>query len=59
MRKSLVPAPCAPRAESEALTLPPLQLKRAPPYGFLYHKQLQSLFRQCGQVKSVVFDGAK
>ncbi|KAM5339337.1 ATP-dependent RNA helicase TDRD9 [Glossophaga mutica] len=34
-------------------------LKRAPPYGFLYHKQLQSLFRQCGQVKAIVFDGAK
>ncbi|XP_035870118.1 LOW QUALITY PROTEIN: ATP-dependent RNA helicase TDRD9 [Phyllostomus discolor] len=34
-------------------------LKHAPPYGFLYHKQLQSLFRQCGQVKSIVFDGAK
>ncbi|XP_053080993.1 ATP-dependent RNA helicase TDRD9 isoform X3 [Acinonyx jubatus] len=32
-------------------------LKHIPPYGFLYHKQLQSLFRQCGQVKSVVFDG--
>ncbi|XP_007942813.1 ATP-dependent RNA helicase TDRD9 [Orycteropus afer afer] len=36
-----------------------LQLKHIPPYGFLYHKQLQSLFRQCGQVKSIVFDGAK
>lgn len=36
-----------------------LQLKHTPPYGFLYHKQLQSLFRQCGQVKSIVFDGAK
>ncbi|XP_016070378.1 PREDICTED: putative ATP-dependent RNA helicase TDRD9 [Miniopterus natalensis] len=34
-------------------------LKHTPPYGFLYHKQLQSLFRQCGQVKSIVFDGAK
>ncbi|XP_037687633.1 ATP-dependent RNA helicase TDRD9 [Choloepus didactylus] len=34
-------------------------LKHIPPYGFLYHKQLQSLFRQCGQVKSIVFDGAK
>ncbi|XP_053080992.1 ATP-dependent RNA helicase TDRD9 isoform X2 [Acinonyx jubatus] len=34
-------------------------LKHIPPYGFLYHKQLQSLFRQCGQVKSVVFDGTK
>ncbi|XP_071463585.1 ATP-dependent RNA helicase TDRD9 isoform X4 [Marmota flaviventris] len=36
-----------------------LQLKHIPPYGFLYYKQLQSLFRQCGQVKSIVFDGAK
>ncbi|XP_057589558.1 ATP-dependent RNA helicase TDRD9 [Hippopotamus amphibius kiboko] len=34
-------------------------LKHIPPYGFLYFKQLQSLFRQCGQVKSIVFDGAK
>ncbi|XP_006839667.1 PREDICTED: putative ATP-dependent RNA helicase TDRD9 [Chrysochloris asiatica] len=34
-------------------------LKHIPPYGFLYYKQLQSLFRQCGQVKSIVFDGAK
>uniref|UniRef100_A0A452VL87 ATP-dependent RNA helicase TDRD9 n=1 Tax=Ursus maritimus TaxID=29073 RepID=A0A452VL87_URSMA len=33
-------------------------LKHIPPYGFLYYKQLQSLFRQCGQVKSIVFDGA-
>ncbi|KAK2497836.1 hypothetical protein MC885_006939 [Smutsia gigantea] len=34
-------------------------LKHIPPYGFLYYKQLQSRFRQCGQVKSIVFDGAK
>ncbi|XP_060037067.1 ATP-dependent RNA helicase TDRD9 isoform X1 [Erinaceus europaeus] len=34
-------------------------LKHIPPYGFLYYKQLQSLFRQCGQVKSIVFDGTK
>ncbi|XP_055969720.1 ATP-dependent RNA helicase TDRD9 [Sorex fumeus] len=34
-------------------------LKHIPPYGFLYYKQMQSLFRQCGQVKSIVFDGAK
>ncbi|KAM8783555.1 ATP-dependent RNA helicase TDRD9 [Rhynchonycteris naso] len=34
-------------------------LKHTPPYGFLYYKQLQALFRQCGQVKSIVFDGAK
>ncbi|KAB0398865.1 hypothetical protein E2I00_006060 [Balaenoptera physalus] len=35
------------------------RLKHVPPYGFLYYKQLQSLFRQCGQVRSIVFDGAK
>uniref|UniRef100_A0A4X2K3U9 ATP-dependent RNA helicase TDRD9 n=1 Tax=Vombatus ursinus TaxID=29139 RepID=A0A4X2K3U9_VOMUR len=34
-------------------------LKHIPPYGFMYYKQLQSLFRQCGQVKSIVFDGTK
>ncbi|XP_043842067.1 ATP-dependent RNA helicase TDRD9 [Dromiciops gliroides] len=34
-------------------------LKHIPPYGFIYYKQLQSLFRQCGQVKSIVFDGTK
>ncbi|KAF6352554.1 tudor domain containing 9 [Rhinolophus ferrumequinum] len=34
-------------------------LKHVPPYGFLYYKQLQSLLRQCGQVKSIVFDGTK
>ncbi|XP_072283954.1 ATP-dependent RNA helicase TDRD9 [Pyxicephalus adspersus] len=34
-------------------------LKNVPPYGFLYHKQIQSLFRQCGQVKSILFDGSR
>lgn len=34
-------------------------LKNIPPYGFLYQKQIQSLFRQCGQVKSITFDGSK
>ncbi|KAK2541263.1 Tdrd9 [Columba guinea] len=34
-------------------------LKNIPPYGYLYHKQLQSLFRQCGQVKSITYDGSK
>ncbi|XP_018411618.1 PREDICTED: putative ATP-dependent RNA helicase TDRD9 [Nanorana parkeri] len=34
-------------------------LKHVPPYGFLYHKQIQSLFRQCGQVKSILFDGQR
>ncbi|XP_033893578.3 ATP-dependent RNA helicase TDRD9-like [Acipenser ruthenus] len=34
-------------------------LRSIPPYGFLYYKQLQSLFRQCGQVKSISFDGSR
>ncbi|XP_054828112.1 ATP-dependent RNA helicase TDRD9 [Eublepharis macularius] len=34
-------------------------LKSIPSYGFLYYKQLQSLFRQCGQVKSISYDGSK
>ncbi|XP_043930431.1 ATP-dependent RNA helicase TDRD9 [Protopterus annectens] len=34
-------------------------LKNIPPFGFLYHKQLQSLFRQCGQVREISFDGAR
>ncbi|XP_075471069.1 ATP-dependent RNA helicase TDRD9 isoform X2 [Ascaphus truei] len=36
-----------------------IMLKNIPLYGFLYHKQIQSLFRQCGQVKSILFDGSK
>ncbi|XP_075609122.1 ATP-dependent RNA helicase TDRD9 [Balearica regulorum gibbericeps] len=36
-----------------------IMLKNVPPYGYLYHKQLQSLFRQCGQVKSIAYDGSK
>ncbi|XP_064368091.1 ATP-dependent RNA helicase TDRD9 [Dromaius novaehollandiae] len=36
-----------------------VMLKNIPPYGFLYHEQLQSLFRQCGQVKSIAYDGPK
>uniref|UniRef100_A0A8C3SJ18 ATP-dependent RNA helicase TDRD9 n=1 Tax=Chelydra serpentina TaxID=8475 RepID=A0A8C3SJ18_CHESE len=36
-----------------------VMLKNIPPYGFLYYKQLQSLFRQCGQVKSIAYDGTK
>ncbi|XP_032882942.1 ATP-dependent RNA helicase TDRD9 [Amblyraja radiata] len=34
-------------------------VRNVPPYGFLYYKQIQSLFRQCGQVKSISFDGLK
>lgn len=30
-----------------------------PPYGFLYYKQLQSLFRFCGQIKTVSFDSSR
>ncbi|XP_066468396.1 ATP-dependent RNA helicase TDRD9 [Tiliqua scincoides] len=36
-----------------------IMLKNIPPYGFLYYKTLQSLFRQCGQVKSITYDGTK
>ncbi|NXG46955.1 TDRD9 helicase, partial [Psilopogon haemacephalus] len=36
-----------------------VMLKNIPPFGYLYHKQLQSLFRQCGQVKSITYDGSK
>ncbi|XP_061854824.1 ATP-dependent RNA helicase TDRD9 [Colius striatus] len=36
-----------------------VMLKKMPPYGFLYHKQLQSLLRQCGEVKSIAYDGSK
>uniref|UniRef100_A0ABM5FBP8 RNA helicase n=1 Tax=Pogona vitticeps TaxID=103695 RepID=A0ABM5FBP8_9SAUR len=36
-----------------------VMLQSIPPYGFLYYKQLQSLFRQCGQVKSISYDGSK
>ncbi|NXX17523.1 TDRD9 helicase, partial [Podargus strigoides] len=36
-----------------------VMLKNIPRYGYLYHKQLQSLFRQCGQVKSIDYDGSK
>ncbi|XP_067847822.1 ATP-dependent RNA helicase TDRD9 [Heptranchias perlo] len=34
-------------------------VRNIPPYGFLYYKQLQSLFRQCGQVRAISFDGSK
>ncbi|NXC43189.1 TDRD9 helicase, partial [Penelope pileata] len=36
-----------------------VMLKSIPPYGYLYHNQLQSQFRQCGQVKSVLYDGSR
>ncbi|XP_018582855.2 ATP-dependent RNA helicase TDRD9 [Scleropages formosus] len=34
-------------------------VRNIPPYGFLYYKQLQSLFRQCGQVKAISFDSSR
>ncbi|KAJ3612891.1 hypothetical protein NHX12_019148 [Muraenolepis orangiensis] len=34
-------------------------VKNLPQYSFLYFKQLQSLFRQCGQVKAIFFDGSR
>ncbi|XP_063255532.1 ATP-dependent RNA helicase TDRD9 [Prinia subflava] len=36
-----------------------VMLKNIPPYGYIYHKQLQSLLRQCGQVKSISYSGAR
>ncbi|XP_054909205.1 ATP-dependent RNA helicase TDRD9 [Poeciliopsis prolifica] len=33
-----------------------VMVRNLPPYSFLYYKQLQSLFRLCGQVKTVSFD---
>ncbi|XP_064420872.1 ATP-dependent RNA helicase TDRD9 [Latimeria chalumnae] len=34
-------------------------LKNLPTYGFLYYKHIQGLFRQCGQVKAISFDGTR
>lgn len=34
-------------------------IRNLPPFAFLCYKQLQSLFRQCGQVKSIAFDGSR
>lgn len=36
-----------------------IMLRNLPPFAFLSYKQLQSLFRQCGQVKSICFDGSR
>ncbi|XP_078418572.1 ATP-dependent RNA helicase TDRD9 isoform X1 [Cetorhinus maximus] len=36
-----------------------VMVRNVPPYGFLYYQQLQSLFRQCGQVGAISFDGSK
>uniref|UniRef100_A0A8C0V1W8 RNA helicase n=1 Tax=Cyanistes caeruleus TaxID=156563 RepID=A0A8C0V1W8_CYACU len=36
-----------------------VMLKNIPPFGYIYHKQLQSLLRQCGQVKSISYNGSR
>ncbi|KAM4625880.1 ATP-dependent RNA helicase TDRD9 [Polymixia lowei] len=36
-----------------------VMVRNLPPYSFLYYKQLQSLFRQCGQVKAIFFEGSR
>ncbi|XP_039597715.1 ATP-dependent RNA helicase TDRD9 isoform X1 [Polypterus senegalus] len=36
-----------------------VMLRNIPQYGFLYYKQLQSLFRQCGQVKSITYEHSR
>lgn len=35
------------------------QMRNLPPYSFLYYKQLQSLFRLCGQVKTISFESSR
>ncbi|KAM3595501.1 uncharacterized protein V6R79_024411 [Siganus canaliculatus] len=36
-----------------------VMVRNLPPYSFLYYKQLQSLFRMCGQVKAICFDHSR
>uniref|UniRef100_A0A3Q3RJQ9 ATP-dependent RNA helicase TDRD9 n=1 Tax=Mastacembelus armatus TaxID=205130 RepID=A0A3Q3RJQ9_9TELE len=36
-----------------------VMLRNLPPYSFLYYKQLQSLFRLCGQVKAISFNNSR
>ncbi|XP_077477915.1 ATP-dependent RNA helicase TDRD9 isoform X2 [Stigmatopora argus] len=36
-----------------------VMLRNLPPFSFLYYKQLQSLFRQCGQVKTICFEHSR
>nr|XP_020446743.1 putative ATP-dependent RNA helicase TDRD9 isoform X2 [Monopterus albus] len=36
-----------------------VMLRNLPPYSFLYYKQLQSLFRLCGQVKTISFESSR
>uniref|UniRef100_A0A3Q1C9R2 ATP-dependent RNA helicase TDRD9 n=1 Tax=Amphiprion ocellaris TaxID=80972 RepID=A0A3Q1C9R2_AMPOC len=36
-----------------------VMVRNLPPYSFLYYKQLQSMFRLCGQVKAISFDSSR
>ncbi|XP_040916868.1 ATP-dependent RNA helicase TDRD9 [Toxotes jaculatrix] len=36
-----------------------VMVRNLPPYSFLYYKQLQSLFRLCGQVKYISFESSR
>uniref|UniRef100_A0A8C9XHK6 ATP-dependent RNA helicase TDRD9 n=1 Tax=Sander lucioperca TaxID=283035 RepID=A0A8C9XHK6_SANLU len=36
-----------------------VMVRNLPPYPFLYYKQLQSLFRLCGQVKAISFESSR
>ncbi|KAG7238509.1 hypothetical protein INR49_030782 [Caranx melampygus] len=36
-----------------------VMVRNLPPFSFLYYKQLQSLFRLCGQVKTISFDSSR
>uniref|UniRef100_A0A8C4NIM8 ATP-dependent RNA helicase TDRD9 n=1 Tax=Dicentrarchus labrax TaxID=13489 RepID=A0A8C4NIM8_DICLA len=38
---------------------PRTTVRNLPPYSFLYYKQLQSLFRLCGQVKAISFESSR
>uniref|UniRef100_A0A8D0CSS4 ATP-dependent RNA helicase TDRD9 n=1 Tax=Sander lucioperca TaxID=283035 RepID=A0A8D0CSS4_SANLU len=38
---------------------PRTTVRNLPPYPFLYYKQLQSLFRLCGQVKAISFESSR
>ncbi|XP_053700350.1 ATP-dependent RNA helicase TDRD9 isoform X1 [Synchiropus splendidus] len=36
-----------------------VMLRRLPPYSFLYYRQLQNLFRSCGQIKTMSFESTR
>uniref|UniRef100_A0A3B5A8K9 RNA helicase n=1 Tax=Stegastes partitus TaxID=144197 RepID=A0A3B5A8K9_9TELE len=36
-----------------------VMVRNLPPYSFLYYKQLQSMFRLCGQVKTISFENSR